>query len=53
MVNSGRLDINKLLAIVHDDVEIRVGFDDDAEWFTFLERVNDLASFSETVGSKK
>ncbi|MDR0863574.1 MAG: hypothetical protein LBO74_01420, partial [Candidatus Symbiothrix sp.] len=34
MVNSGRLDINKLLAIVHDDVEIRVGFDDDAEWFT-------------------
>jgi hypothetical protein len=53
MVNSGRLDINKLLTIVHDDVEIRVGFDDDAEWFIFLERVNDLVAFSETVWSKK
>jgi hypothetical protein len=53
MIRSGRLDIDKLLAIVQDDVEIRIGFDDDEEWLLFLERVNELVTISETIEDKK
>ena len=44
MLISGHLDIDWLLAIVNDDVEVRVNFEDDEKWQQFPGLVYALAS---------
>jgi len=51
LLDSGRLDLDKLQAIIEDDAELRVNFDDEGEWQVFLSRHHAFRRKAEATGA--
>ena len=49
MVANGELDLEKLQGIIQDDTELRINYDDEGEWETFLSRFDALKAFATSL----
>jgi len=52
VLKSGKLDLEKLEAIIGNDSELRVNYEDENDWKTFLHRFNEIRSLMQKEGGK-